>query len=154
MMLKFVLLLILSMIACKVPYNEVFGSPAFPRLQLEHEVNEVLEIHNNNNVTTVNDSDPLVAIMDIVAVNYFSDGKLFNATLWLSSPLFNNTGFYNKTLNNTDLNYGMSIDADFNNKTGIGGADYGVIIHWNHNHKSWSEVTEEFSPYNNATASE
>ena len=30
------------------------------------------------------------------------------------------------------LNYGMYIDSDFNNKTGIAGIDYKVEIQWDH----------------------
>jgi hypothetical protein len=50
-----------------------------------------------------------------------------NATLWLDK--FNGTGSSDR-----ELNYGMYIDSDFNNKTGIAGIDYKVDIAYNRTH--------------------
>jgi hypothetical protein len=62
-----------------------------------------------------NNGDPSTGIQ---GVTYFSDGKILYATLWLFQP-------FNSTLSKDrgQINYGMFIDADANNKTGVGGID-------------------------------
>lgn len=62
--------------------------------------------------------------VDIVSVNYFSVDNILDATLWLSAPFkFNFSSTYDGK-----INYGMFVDADANNKTGIGGIDYQIEI--------------------------
>ena len=46
-------------------------------------------------------------VTDIQVVNYYSDGRFLNATLWLGK--FNKLGPSDRR-----LNYGMYIDSDFN----------------------------------------
>jgi len=75
---------------------------------------------------------------DIVYVNYFSDGRVLNTTMWLLFP-------FNESLS-TDrgqINYGMLIDADFNPSTGVDGVDYQVEISgengtWTRKFLQWS----------------
>jgi hypothetical protein len=44
------------------------------------------------------------------------------------------------------VNYGMYIDSDFNNKTGVAGIDYKVEIQWDPTKsKSWTRVFEQWS---------
>jgi hypothetical protein len=58
---------------------------------------------------------------DIVAVTYFSNGKVLNATFWFTY-YFNESSF-----RNTDVvTYGMYIDADSNQGTGLKGIDYEI----------------------------
>ena len=68
---------------------------------------------------------------DISSVDYYSDGKTLNATLWTFFP-FQNLLKYNT------VDYGMLIDSDFDNKTGFGGIDYKLEISGNHT-KTWTK---------------
>src|SRR5688572_24733204 len=47
---------------------------------------------------------------DILSVNCFSNGRILNATLWLSNSLYETS----LSKSNSSLIYGMFIDADFN----------------------------------------
>jgi hypothetical protein len=58
---------------------------------------------------------------DIIAVDFFSNGRFLNATIWLVSPVKEST-----SNNREETNYGMFIDADSNQKTGLQGIDYQV----------------------------
>ena len=75
---------------------------------------------------------------DITSVDYYSDGRFLNATLWL---LFQFKG--EPTMREVD--YGMLIDADFNSKTGYGGVDYKVELQWRKEISSWNKVIETWS---------
>src|SRR6185312_14292998 len=75
---------------------------------------------------------------DIRYINYFSDGQFLNATMWLD-------GFTSTPPTDRKVNYGMYIDSDFDNNTGIDGIDYKVEIHWNPDSKSWTRSFEEWS---------
>lgn len=75
---------------------------------------------------------------DLRTVNYNSNGKHLNATLWLDA-------FNPSPPTDREINYGMYIDADFNNKTGIEGIDYKVEVGWNGTAKTWTRVFEEWS---------
>jgi hypothetical protein len=75
---------------------------------------------------------------DLRSVNYFSNGRFFNATLWLSS-------FNPKPPTDRTVNYGMYFDSDLNHNTGIAGIDYKVEISWNGTAKTWTRVFEFWS---------
>jgi len=76
---------------------------------------------------------------DILAVDFFSNGRFLNATIWLVSPIEEN-----KAVNDTEeTNYGMFIDADSNQKTGWQGIDYQVENH--HKNGKWNKTLYEFS---------
>jgi hypothetical protein len=75
---------------------------------------------------------------DITSVDYFSDGKTLNSTLWLLFP------FKEEPLMK-EVDYGMFIDADFDSKTGYGGMDYKVELQWKNESKSWNKVIETWS---------
>jgi hypothetical protein len=77
---------------------------------------------------------------DIVSVDYFSDGKSLNATLWLYFPFK-----MQPRLSDENVNYGMYIDADFDANTGYGGIDYIVELAWNNQSKQWTKVLEKWS---------
>ncbi|HZI71392.1 MAG TPA: hypothetical protein VFD60_09540 [Nitrososphaeraceae archaeon] len=99
----------------------VASSPAF----------ELQEITNENPhwVQTYGTTDAHLKTnyTDIKAVNYRSDGKTLNTTIWLasgftsSSPVYNNDPF-------RKITYGILIDADSNPKTGYNGADYDFYV--------------------------
>ena len=46
-----------------------------------------------------------------------------------------------------NVNYGMFIDADFDEATGFGGIDYKVEISWNNQTKIWTKVLEKWSHF-------
>jgi hypothetical protein len=73
----------------------------------------------------------------ILSVNYESDGKFLNATIWLKTPLY-------KNLLPTTATFGMLIDADNNAATGMQGADYGIKIQWNSTSRAWERVFEQY----------
>jgi|SRR6185312_14900918 len=75
---------------------------------------------------------------DIRSVNYFSDGQFLNATIWLDD-------FTPSPPTDKSVNYGMYIDSDFNNKTGIEGINYKVEVQWHPESKSWTRIVEEWS---------
>src|SRR5690349_4784465 len=75
---------------------------------------------------------------DLQDISYYSDGRFLNATLWLAS--FNPTPPTDR-----NVNYGMYIDADMNNNTGIAGVDYHVEIQWHGETKTWTKVFEQWS---------
>jgi hypothetical protein len=77
---------------------------------------------------------------DILAVDYHSNGKKLNATLWLYFP-FNDKPSHYKT-----LNYGMLIDSDFDKTTGYDGIDYKLEIAWDNQTKTWIKKLEQWSP--------
>jgi hypothetical protein len=79
---------------------------------------------------------------DIKAVDYSSDGKELNAILWLYFP-FN----VEPRSSNEYVNYGMFVDADFDESTGFGGIDYKVELSWNNQTKIWTKTLEKWSHF-------
>ncbi len=76
---------------------------------------------------------------DILSVDYSSNGRFLNATLWLYFP-------FKEIPSHKELDYGMFIDSDFNSRTGFGGIDYKVELQWNKNRQVWDKVIETWSP--------
>jgi hypothetical protein len=83
-----------------------------------------------------NKGDPMT---DLLAFNYFSDGKTLNSILWLYFP------FKDSPIQNS-VNYGMLVDTDFNDNTGYYGVDYKYQISWNNKTKVWNSTLEKWSP--------
>jgi hypothetical protein len=108
------------------------SSPSFSLQEIDDNKSDWIDVWRGRS-TTGGDK-----FTDIQVVNYYSDGRFLNATLWLDK--FNGTGPSDR-----ELNYGMYIDADFNNKTGIAGIDYRIAIQWNSQSKSWTRVFQEWS---------
>jgi hypothetical protein len=123
-----ILLLLLSSLVSLLSMNPSYeeaatSSPAF----------ELQEITNENHtwVQTYGNSDANLKsnYTDIRAVNYISDGKNLNATIWLASGFKNSSTSipaYNDPFRK--ISYGMLIDADSNTETGYNGADYDFYI--------------------------
>jgi hypothetical protein len=94
---------------------------------------ELQEITNENPtwVQTYGNSDAHLKsnYTDIQAVNYISDGKNLNVTMWLASG-FDNSSASSSVYNDSfrKITYGMLIDADSNTKTGYNGADYDFYV--------------------------
>jgi hypothetical protein len=117
-----------------VSQNALADSPTFSRQEvLGHSANW-FDMYNNRpmiNGTSYN-------YIDIKSVNYFSDGRTLNATLWLADfqPIPPPDHDY--------VNYGMYFDADYNKKTGVQGIDYKVEISWDNKTQTWTRVFEEW----------
>ena len=77
---------------------------------------------------------------DVVSADYYSDGKTLNALLWTYWPFQPNQSAAYKM-----INYGMYIDADFDDRTGYGGIDYKYELSWNNVSKEWTAVLEKWS---------
>jgi hypothetical protein len=80
-------------------------------------------------------------VPDITSVNYFSDGGSLNVTLWLSRVFKEPSRLYK------EVDYGMFIDSDFNNKTGFGGIDYKIEIRWSNDTNLWTKKIERYGYY-------
>jgi len=84
--------------------------------------------------------------VDIENVNFFSDGKTVNTTLWVGDQIPTNN---NLILHNVNfLIYGMLIDSDFNPLTGKDGIDYQIEIQWNNQTQLWTRFFGEYSSTN------
>lgn len=110
-------------------------SPSFDGRELRDDPFDWIDLLNKTRTTSGEIST------DIVAIDYVSDGKLLNATMWLLSP------FIFSPSNETSVkNYGMLIDSDFDNKTGFLGIDYKIEISWDNHTKTWKRVFQQWSP--------
>jgi hypothetical protein len=137
--LKYVLLSLLNFIVLTVLCNSLIHptfteSPSFHRQQIIDDRNDWINLETRN-FTKIGDRST-----DILAVDYSSNGKFLNATLWLFFP------FKEKPLFE-DISYGMLIDADFDDKTGFDGIDYKFEISWKNQTQNWFKVLEAWSPY-------
>jgi hypothetical protein len=130
-------MIIISVMLMKqqVVYSEV--STQSPSFSLQQIIDKRSDWVNMGTQQYVNNSEPST---DILAVNYFSDGKTLNATVWLFFP------FQDKPSQYDTVKYGMLIDADFSKKSGYDGIDYQFEISWNNQTKTWSKILEEWSP--------
>ena len=97
--------------------------------------NMIRKAHYNN----TQDDPP-----DLQYVDYFSNGKTLNATLWFDNE------FQSKPSTNKDIHYGLFIDADSNPKTGLEGVDYRVDIQFNHTTNKWEKLLLDYSTLYNA----
>lgn len=79
---------------------------------------------------------------NIESVDYYSNGKTLDAILWLYFPFQ-----VNQSSLNEEVNYGMYIDADFNQGTGFGGIEYKFELSWNSQSKNWTKVLEKWSHF-------
>jgi hypothetical protein len=79
---------------------------------------------------------------DIISVDYYSDGNTLNAILWLYFPFK-----AEPPSSYENVNYGMYVDADFDETTGYGGIEYKVEISWNNQSKVWTKVLEKWSHF-------
>lgn len=109
-------------------------SPYFAEQEIVDNVTDWINL-STNNITNRGER-----YTDIISVDYFSNGKTLNATLWLLFPFKENPSM-------KEIDYGMFIDTDFNSKTGFGGIDYKVEIQWKNETKTWDKVTERWSRY-------
>ena len=109
-------------------------SPAFPSQEITDKQNDWINMTNKEPSSSGDRST------DILAADYFSDGKILNATLWLYFPFKDHPTHYSQ------ITEGMLIDADCNRNTGYGGLDYLFEIGWRNNTKSWNQELWALSP--------
>ena len=120
-----ILLLLVLLVFCSL-YNKAFAvSPAFDQIFITDE-----EINNQRNdwvQTYGNDSSQLMSnYTNLLGVDYVSNGKTLDATLWLDSNL-ENTSTYNQPLKR--VRYGMLIAiASLPITSGYNGANYNYYI--------------------------
>ena len=98
------LIIALSIVLSKTIYQKVSAtssSPSFSRQEIDDKNSDWLDVWRGRS-TNIGDK-----VTDIQVVNYYSDGRFLNATLWLDK--FNEIGPSDR-----QLNYGMYIDSDFN----------------------------------------
>jgi len=125
---------------CIIPFlivfilSNIFASPQFPEQEIIDDTSDWIELYSRNS-TSAGDR-----YTDIVSIDYFSDGKSFNSTIWLLFP-------FKEVPNRENVDYGMYIDSDFNPTTGFGGIDYKIEIQWNNDTQQWNKVIESWSPY-------
>ena len=131
----FIIIISTILMSQQVLYSEVSPqSPSFSFQEIIDKRNDWVDMRTKQ---YANNSDPST---DILAVNYFSDGKTLNATLWLFFP------FKDKPSQYDTMKYGMLIDADFNKKSGYEGIDYQFEIRWNNQTQTWTKILEGWSP--------
>jgi hypothetical protein len=135
-----ILLLIFSIVAMSYAppwYNKVLAvPPIFLRQEMEDGSLDFL------NVTSGLITDQGSGSLDIVGVNYLSDGKVLTATIWLHNT------FKRYPNASAEIFYGMLVDSDFNNETGLRGGDHRLIITWENKTKTWTRMLEELSSMN------
>jgi hypothetical protein len=136
------LLVALTILSCS--QSIVFAnSPPFGRQEVKDDHGDVLHVNGYNlTATKVVDDNYYHSIdrsSDIETVDYFSDGKLLNATMWLAGPILQHPE------NVSNVVYGVLIDADSNRATGKDGVDYQVEMQWNNATKTWIRFFTEYS---------
>jgi hypothetical protein len=114
----------------------ISSSPSFPNHEIIDPKLDWIDLKTKN---LTRDGDRST---DIESVDYSSDGHTLNATLWLYFPFK-----AQPPSSYGNVNYGMFIDADFDDTTGFGGIDYKVEISWNNQSREWTKVLEKWSHF-------
>ena len=107
------------------------NSPSFYYKEVKDDYFDLVDL---NSTERVNNTDRNI---DILSVDYISDGKFLNATIWTYFPFDNNPP--------KSMKYGMLIDSDFDKHTGIKGIDNQIEIQWNETAKVWVLLAETWS---------
>jgi hypothetical protein len=100
-------------------------SPSFDLQELTNENHHWVQTYGNS------DEHLKSSYTDILAVDYFSDGKILNSTIWLASDFANSSFALNSTNDNQSprkFGYGILIDSDSNTKTGYNGYDFDYYV--------------------------
>ena len=119
------LFLLVLLISCSLFHNAFAASPAFDQIfitdeQMGHERNDWVQTYGNDSTHLRSD------YTNILAVDYLSDGKTLNATLWLKSNL-ENASTYNQPFKK--IRYGMLIAiVSLPPTSGYNGANYNFYI--------------------------
>ena len=105
-------------------------SPSFPREEIRDRPFDWRDIDKQEGTL---EGSPYT---DIRRVNYVSDGRYLNATLWLR-------GVINASTNGEQMSYGTFIDGDSRTETGWQGVDYQIEI--SRQNGTWMSTIAEFS---------
>jgi hypothetical protein len=119
--------------------NTLDGSPAFP---IQEIIDPELDWIDMNSTRQSRHGDRST---DIEAVDYYSDSKTLKAILWLYHPFQPNQSELNE-----ETDYGMFINADFDEATGFGGIEFKYEIGWKNASNQWTVVLEKWSPFGDA----
>jgi hypothetical protein len=119
-----------------VTTESAFKSPSFRNQEILDPLRDWIDLRTKT-LTTQGDRST-----DIESVDYYSDKNILNATLWLFFPFQVNQFHLNE-----EVNYGMYIDADFNENTGFEGIEYKVELNWNNRSKTWNKLLEKWSHF-------
>jgi hypothetical protein len=130
---SFLIAAVLLLLLC-IPVIALAESPIFEFQEIKDPNIDWMDLNNRKH------SEEGERSTDILSVDYHSNGKILNATVWLYFP------FKNKPTDYNVMNYGMYLDADFDKTTGYGGIDYQLEIGWNNNSKTWTKTLEKWSP--------
>lgn len=128
----FIIIFCISLIFYSV--GESNASPSFPRQEIIDKPQDWQDLETQKNTKEGGESQS-----DIILVNYFSDGQELNATIWLRLPVSASPYTVN------ELTYGMLVDADNDETTGIRGVDYVIEIKWEDN--KWTRIFTELSSH-------
>jgi hypothetical protein len=147
-----------------IPYENAYAdSPSFTRQEITDNLHDEIRLNGCKpllaNLTNVGYRYSLDYSSDIDSINYFSNGKTLNATIWLNGPIQDLPDFGDgKNSNETILRicnaareelpmlahsrvvYGMLINTDSNNATGKGGADYQIELQWDNAIKKMDQI--------------
>ena len=120
----------------------VFAASPYFGHQEKDDADDVLQVNGDNFTDTKvggNYYHPFDRSSDIESVDYSSDGKFLNATMWLAGPI------HQYPENVSQVIYRMLIDVDSNRATERDGVDYQVEIQWNNKTKTWIRFFTEYS---------
>jgi len=121
------------------PANYIFAeSPSFSRREVSDKPVDVSIMQDRSDSTPTSGFVKTVGPVDIKTVNYFSDGRHLNATLWLDKKFGDQLSSDIET-----LGYGMYIDADSDYNTGWEGVDYQLEVAMKNG--TWKRNLLEFS---------
>jgi hypothetical protein len=139
---------ILIIISYKFFPGYVFGdSPSFSR-QVINNLQHTWETQPMLNGMNCTDIQNRILYPQMEAVSYFSDGKVLNATIWLSDR------FDEHPLHAYRLPiYAMAITIISPNKIDTGDPDYAVMISWNQTNQEWDKKFVEYSKSNDSIVS-
>jgi hypothetical protein len=119
------------------PHNNVHAtsSPSISRQLISDDPNDwdKLPITNNTNCTKIK------SVPDIEAITYQSDGRVLNATFWMSGP----TDEKPSLLSSPRFLMGISFISNYKNAT----LDYTVSVDWDGQIGYWTKTLEEHIPY-------
>ena len=93
---------LLFVITLNLPNLVFASSPQFPEQEMKDNRRDW------KNMNTMKNAIFEFGVPDITSANYFSNGTVLNATLWLAKPFSEHPRQFN------EVDYGMFIDSDFN----------------------------------------
>lgn len=125
--------LLIILISIQISLSDVFASPIFGRQEISDPYVDWFDLNTQKSTESGGNT-----LSDIVLINYFSDGKTLKAILWTNFPVV-------KDPPTEELSYGVLIDVDADENTGVRGVDYVDEIKWKNN--TWTKLFTELSSH-------